>query len=61
MATISFDEKVVVTDPEMVRRMKADLEDLTPVSYSQKSDSNAFRNAEENGKKWTSRLLRSVR
>lgn len=61
MATISFDEKVVVTDPEMAKRMKADLDDSTPVPYSKKSDVNAFKNAEENGKKWTSRLLRSVR
>lgn len=26
MATISFDEKVVVTDPEMVEKMKRDIE-----------------------------------
>ena len=31
MATVSFDEKVVVTDPEMVAKMQEDLNDPSPV------------------------------
>lgn len=31
MATVSFDEKVVVTDPEMVAKMRKDLDDPSPI------------------------------
>lgn len=31
MATASFDEKVVVTDPEMVAKIRKDLDDQSPV------------------------------
>lgn len=31
MATVSFDEKVVVSNPEMVAKMRKDLNDPSPV------------------------------
>jgi hypothetical protein len=33
MATISFDEKVVVTDSQIVTSMRKDLEDITPINH----------------------------
>ena len=31
MATVSFDEKVIVTDPEKVAKMRKDLDEPSPV------------------------------
>mgnify|MGYP001623272588 CR=1 FL=1 len=42
MATVSFDEKVVVTDPEMVAKMRKDLDD--PSTLTKKD-----RRTQENG------------
>ena len=60
MATASFDEKVVVTDPETIKWMKADLDDPTPVVHSINPDYD-FNKIQENGRKWASKLLHSKR
>lgn len=54
MATVSFDEKVIVTDPKTVAEMKADLESTSPVIWKRKSNTKkcTFAMAEENAKKW---------
>ena len=56
MATISFDEKVVVTDAKMIDIMKKDLEDSTPVSHNINNEF-TIEKAEENGRQWTLKLL----
>lgn len=54
MATVSFDEKVVITDPEMVAKMKKDLDDPSPVVLKRKTGGQkcAVRQTEENARKW---------
>ena len=51
MATASFDEKVVVTDPEMVAKMKAILDDPTPVGLRTATGYTQAK-GQENAKKW---------
>lgn len=60
MATVSFDEKVVVTDPEIVMMMKKDLDSAAPVEKKRDAVCTA-KSTDENGKKWATKLLRSVR
>lgn len=59
MATVSFDEKVIVTDPQTVTWMIEDLDSTTPVVHNidvcctiEKTD--------ENGRKWATKLLHSL-
>lgn len=56
MATISFDEKVVVTDAKMIDIMKKDLENSAPVSHKL-NDEYTIDKAEENGRKWALKLM----
>lgn len=58
MATISFDEKVIVTDVSKVEMMKKVLEDSAPVVH--KINSNfTIGKAEENGRQWALKLMHS--
>lgn len=54
MATVSFDDKVIVTDPKVVSEMKADLESTSPVVWERKSNTKrcTIQMAEENAKNW---------
>ena len=54
MATVSFDEKVVVTDPEMVAKMRKDLDDPSPVKHQRKTTTEkcTLQKMEENAKKF---------
>lgn len=56
MATISFDEKVVVTETKMVDVMTKELQDSTPVLHM-KNGEYTIEKAEENGRKWALRLM----
>lgn len=60
MATASFDERVVVTDREIIAEMKRDLDDPTPVVIKHKTNLGyiTLEQAEENGKKLARRLMR---
>lgn len=60
MATVSFDEKVVVTDPEMVAKMRKDLEDPTPVVIKRKTlvEKCTIQKMEENTLNWISANLK---
>ena len=54
MATVSFDEKVIVTDPEMVAKMRKDLDDLSPAAQTRRTAASSLtiEQAEENAKEW---------
>lgn len=54
MATISFDEKVVVTNAEMVTQMHKDLDDPSPVKIKRKTNTKkcTMRKMEESAKKF---------
>lgn len=60
MATVSFDEKVVVTNPKTVLMMKKDLDSTTPVVHTIDTVC-TIKSTEENGRKWATKLLHSVR
>lgn len=60
MATISFDEKVIVTDEKIVSMMKKDLEDSTSVKRKVNKEV-TINKAEENGRKWALKLARSAK
>ena len=51
MATVSFDEKVIVTDPDMVAKMRKDLDDPSPVElrYGHRY---THEKGQENARKW---------
>lgn len=51
MATVSFDEKVVVTDPEMVAKMQKDLNDPSPVELRNQHRYTQAK-GQENARKW---------
>lgn len=50
MATESFDEKVVVTNPDVIEMMRADLEEIRPVSHK-KEGALTVEQTEANGKR----------
>lgn len=50
MATVSFDEKVVITDKNMVAKMKKDLATPSPVAI--KRTEFTYDKAQENVHKW---------
>ena len=54
MATGSFDEKVIVTDPKMVAKMRKDLDNLSPVTQTRKTAASSLtiEQTEENAKEW---------
>ena len=54
MATVSFDEKVVVKDPEVVAQMRKDLDDPSPVVLQRKTRTEkcTLEQTEQNAKKW---------
>lgn len=56
MATASFDEKVVVTDPKTIKWMKADLDDPTPVVHKRYSDIPIKVLTEEETEQWLNNL-----
>lgn len=56
MATVSFDEKVVVTDPKVISMIKEDLDSTTPIVHKQNIIC-TINSTEENGKKWATKLL----
>ena len=56
MATASFDEKVVVTDPETIKWMKADLDDPTPVVHKRFTDTPIKVMTEEEVRQWLKNL-----
>ncbi len=58
MATVSFDEKVVVTDPAMIARMRHDL-DETPVTPAMQRDEAHVQDVSENSRKWALKFARS--
>ena len=62
MATVSFDEKVVVTDPETVAKMRADLDSQSPVTQKRKTATPVFTmsEAEENAKEWLKNIKQSL-
>lgn len=51
MATVSFDEKVVVSNPEMVAKMRKDLDDSSPVDLRYNSRY-THEKGQENARKW---------
>ena len=51
MATVSFDEKVVITNPETVAKMRKDLNDPTPVDLRHNSRY-THEKGQENARKW---------
>lgn len=51
MATVSFYEKVVVTNPEMVAKMRKDLDDPSPVEL-RNQHRYTHEKGQENAKKW---------
>ena len=51
MATVSFDEKVVVTDPEMVAKMRRDLDEPSPIDL-RKQHRYTHEQGRENARKW---------
>ncbi len=60
MATVSFDEKIVISDPEIIAKIKADLS--TPSSEKRNKQINCTsKSTEENAKKWVSKFLRSAK
>ncbi|MDY4592517.1 MAG: hypothetical protein SO434_03850 [Eubacteriales bacterium] len=58
MATISFDENVVITNPDIISMMKNDIEDTSPIVHDLNSKY-TIKKAENNGRKWALKLLRS--
>ncbi|MCM1441706.1 MAG: hypothetical protein NC131_21225 [Roseburia sp.] len=62
MATVSFDEKVVVTDPDMVAKMRADLDSQSPVAQKRNVVTPEFDMAvaEENAKEWLETIKQSL-
>ncbi|MBR2323015.1 MAG: hypothetical protein IKA54_05430 [Clostridia bacterium] len=60
MATISFDEKVVVTNSDIVEMIIKDLEDSTPIVHK-KNDEFTIEKAEENGRQWALKLMHSAK
>ena len=56
MATSSFDEKVVVTDTETIKWMKADLDDPTPVVHKRFTDTPIKVMTEEEVRQWLKNL-----
>lgn len=58
MATISFDEKVVITNPDIISMMKNDIEDTSPIVHDLNSEY-TIKKAENNGRKWALKLLHS--
>ena len=55
MATVSFDEKVVVTDPDTVAKMKKDFNDPSPVVF-QKVPNFTYEKAQENATRWLEKI-----
>ena len=62
MATVSFDEKVIVTDPEMVAKMRKDLDNLSPVTQTRRTAASSLtiEQTEENAKEWMRVLKQSL-
>ena len=62
MATVSFDEKVVVTDPNMVAKMREDLSNMSPTTQMRNTTapSLTLEQMEENAKEWM-RVLKQSR
>ena len=62
MATVSFDEKVIVTDPEMVAKMRKDLDNLSPVIQTRRTAASSLtiEQTEENAKEWMRVLKQSL-
>ncbi|MGN0771839.1 MAG: hypothetical protein ACI4MI_04570 [Christensenellales bacterium] len=58
MATISFDEKVVITNPDIISMMKNDIEATSPIVHDLNSKY-TIQKAENNGRKWALKLLHS--
>lgn len=58
MATISFIEKVVITNPDIVSMMEKDIEDTPPIVHNLNSEY-TIQKAENNGRKWALKLLHS--
>lgn len=54
MATVSFDEKVVITDQKIVAEMKKDLDNPSPAIIERKTNTEriTIAKAEANAKKW---------
>lgn len=50
MATVSFDEKVVITDKDMIAQIKKDLSDPSPVNV--KRTNFTYDKAQENVRQW---------
>ena len=61
MATVSFDEKVIVTDQKMVAKMRADLDSQSPITQKRKTATPKFTlaEAEENAKEWLETIKQS--
>ena len=62
MATVSFDERVVVTDPKMVAEMHDDLSNLSPAMQTRKTSTPilTLKQTEENAKERMRALKQSL-
>lgn len=58
MATISFIERVVIKNPDIISMMENDIEDTSPVVHNLNSEY-TIQKAENNGRKWALKLLHS--
>lgn len=58
MATISFIERVIITNPDIIFMLEKDIEDTPPVVHNLNSEY-TIQKAENNGEKWALKLLRS--
>lgn len=60
MATFSFDEKIIITDPKTIKMIKQDLEDTSPVMHKRVNNHVlTLKETEDNAKKWVSQFYRS--
>lgn len=58
MATISFVERVIIINPDIIFMMEKDIEDTPPVVHNLNSEY-TIQKAENNGRKWALKLLHS--
>lgn len=60
VATISFDEKVIITDPKIIKMIKQDLKDTSPVVHKRVNNHVlTLKETEDNARKWVSQFCRS--
>ena len=60
MATSSFDERVVVTDPKMIEKMRRDLDEI-PAEFKDPKVAIPEQDVSENSRKWAMKFARSKR